>query len=144
MYEHHILTMKYSCYTTDSIKLMSEAAGVADLSNEVAANISEDASLKIRQIVDRANKFMRHANRTTLTCADINKALKWSNSQPVFGYECNPNQRIRYSYSAEARVFRYENDEVDLVKRREEKPMVSSSAYHEATPILDIKNLLLT
>lgn len=123
---------------------MSEAAGIADLSNEVAANLSEDASIKIRRIVDRANKFMRHANRTKLTCADINKALKWSNSQPVFGYESNPNQRIRYSYSAEARVFRYENDEVDLVKRREEKPDLSSSSYFEAIPILDINKLVIS
>lgn len=133
--------MKYTCFTSDSIKLMGEAAGISELSNEVASTISNDASFRIRQIVGRASTFMRHANRSRLTCADVNRALKWSNCQPVFGHECNPNQRIRYSYSAEARVFKYENDEVDLVKRRDEKPILPESSYLEASPILSIEEL---
>lgn len=133
--------MKYSCLSTDSIKLMAEAAGIPNLSDDANTLVTENTSSKIRQIVNSATKFMRHANRTKLTCSDINKALKWSDCQPVFGYECNPNKRIRYSYSAEANVFKYEDDEVDLVKRRNEKPALTSTSYFEAMPILAIKEI---
>lgn len=133
--------MKYSCFTTDSIRLMAEAACVPELSLEVATMISEDVSFRLRQIIARAIKFMKHANRTKLTCGDINKALKWSDCQPVLGHECNSNQRLRYSYSAEARVFKYEDDEVDLTRRCDEKPLVSESTLEEATPRLSIKEL---
>lgn len=137
--------MKYSCPTTDSIQLMAEAACIPDISIEVATMVSEDATFRLRQIIARAIKFMRHAKRTKLTCADINKALKWSDCQPVFGHECNPNQRLRYSYSTEARVFRYENNQVDLEQRYKEHPrteeLLSKDMMQEAMPRLKIEKL---
>lgn len=109
---------KYSCFTADSIRLMAESASIPEnLSVEVAATISEDVTYRLRQIIGRATSFTRHANRTKLTCADINRALKWSDCQPVFGHECNPNERLRYSYSTEAQVFRYEESPVDLERK---------------------------
>lgn len=133
--------MKYSCFNTDSIRLMAEAACVHELSPDVATTISEDVSFRIRQIIARATKFMRHARRTKLTCADINKALKWSDCQPVFGHESNSGQRLRYSYSAEARVFRYENDEVDLARRFSEKPTLSDGQLDEARPRISVEEM---
>ncbi|GLJ59620.1 hypothetical protein SUGI_1515980 [Cryptomeria japonica] len=62
---------------------MAEAACISELKHEVAVLVSEDVTYRIRQIIGRAIKFMRHSKRTKLTCADINKALKWSDCQPV-------------------------------------------------------------
>lgn len=135
--------MKYSCYTADSIRLMAEVACIPEPSSEVAATISEDVTYRLRQIIAKAIKFMRHSNRTKLTCSDINKALKWSDCQPVFGHECNPNERLRYSYSTEAQVFRYENNKVDLVQRYKEQPklVITDDMMQEALPKLEIENL---
>lgn len=112
---------------------------------EVASTLSEDVTFRLRQIIARAIKFMRHSNRTRLTCADINKALKWSDCQPVFGHECNSNQRLRYSYSAEAQVFRYENNKVDLVQRYQERlkseDILTEEMKHEAVPCLKIEEI---
>lgn len=109
---------KYSCYTADSIRLMAESASIPEnLSVEVAATISEDVTYRLRQIISRAISFARHSNRTKLSCADINKALKWSDCQPVFGHESHPNEKLRYSYATEAQVFRYEESPVDLEQR---------------------------
>lgn len=135
--------MKYSCFTVDSIRLMAEAACLLEPSVEVSSTISEDATFRLRQIIARAIKFMRRANRTKLTCADINKALRWSDCQPVFGYQSNSNERIRYSYSAEAQVFRYEENIVDLVQRVRDSPksesLLKEEMLHEAMPRLTIK-----
>lgn len=126
--------MKYSCFTADSIRLMAEASCISELKLEVAALVSEDVTFRIRQIIGRAIKFMRHSNRTKLTCADINKALKWSDCQPIFGHESNPNKKLRYSYSTEAQVFRYEDDEVDLETYRGKPDPVKN--LQEALPEL--------
>lgn len=137
--------MKYSCLTTDSIRLMAESVGVREPSLKVSAMISEDVTFRIRQIISRANKFMQHSNRTKLTCADINHALKWSNCQPVLGHEPNSEQKLRYSYSAEAQVFRYENDEVDLEARHKNKvrakDMLTDEMKLEARPQLKVEQL---
>lgn len=135
--------MKYSCFTADSIRLMAGAACIPEPSLEVSALISEDVTFRLRQILDKAIKFMRHSHRTRLTCADINKALSWSDCQPVFGHECNPNERLRYSYSTEAQVFRYENNEVDLVQRYKDQPVliVTEEMSKEAVPRLMLEDL---
>lgn len=136
--------MKYSCYTADSIRLMAEAACIPEPSLEVVATVSEDVTFRLRQIIARAIKFMRHSKRTKLTCSDINKALKWSDCQPVFGHECNPNERLRYSYSTEAQVFRYENNKVDLEQRYKDRPkiVITDEMMEEALPQLKIEEII--
>lgn len=137
--------MKYSCFTVDSIRLMAEGACLPEPTLDVAATISEDVTYRLRQIISRAAKFMRHANRTKLTCNDINRALKWSDCQPVFGHECNPNYRTRYCYSAEAQVFVYQEDEIDLVARHKAKQagktILKNDSKHENLPELRIETL---
>lgn len=135
--------MKQSCFTADSIRLMAEAASIPEPSHEVADTISVDATFRLKQIITRAIKFMQHSNRTKLTCSDVNKALKWSDCQPVFGHECNPNEKLRYSYSTEAHVFRYENNKVDLVQRYKDEPKikVTEAMMHEAAPKLRINDI---
>lgn len=137
--------MKYSCFTLDSIKLMAEGACLPEPSSDVAAIISEDVTFRLRLIISRAAKLMQHANRTKLTCADINRALKWSDCQPVFGHECNSNNRPRYCYSVEAQVFVYQEDEIDLVARHKVKQagktVLDESYRHENLPELRIETL---
>lgn len=101
----------------DSIKLMAEATGVSGLTVEAATTISEETTIRLRQVITKAQKFMNHSNRTRLSCADINRSLRWSDCQPTYGYECNPTQRMRYSYFPEAQVFGYEDETVNLVER---------------------------
>lgn len=138
--------MKYSNLATDSIRLMAESVCDAEISQDVATILSEDASQRVRLIIAKALKFMRHSNRNKLTCADINKALKWSDCQPVFGHESNSEQRLRYSYLAEARVFKYENNIIDL-EQFKDKPRTDTLlkdlgiAPDEATPRLSISDL---
>lgn len=137
--------MSYPNLGADSIRLMAEAAWIPEPSLEVANAISEDATFRLQTIISRAVKFMRHSNRTRLTCADINKALRWSDCQPVFGFETNGSQRLRYSYSTEARVFRYEDNKVDLAQRYKDKSsakrLFTDCMVDEAVPNVTIEEL---
>lgn len=84
------------------------------LTEEAAVALREQSISKLKQIISRAKSFMRHGNRDKLTCNDINRSLKWSNSQQLYGYECKANQNINYIYSEAAGVYHYGDDTVDL------------------------------
>lgn len=135
---------KFSCFSVDSIRLMSEPINVPHLSTEVATVVSQDATHRLKQIITRASKFMRHSNRTQLTCADINKALKWSDSQPVFGHECKSNQKLQYSYSTEAQVFKYDDEIINLSHKSDYRLKINSlltdEVLCEAVPALTIEH----
>lgn len=113
--------IKLSCLTVESIQSMADIANIPDISIEVATTLGKDVTFKVRQIIARAIKFMKHSNRRYLTCVDINKALKWSDDQPILGYQCDPNRPLDFSYSSEAGVFKYDHTIIDLNQRCQEK-----------------------
>lgn len=137
--------MKFSCLTVDSIRLMSEAAGLPELSDNVATLVSEDTAFKLKLIITRALKFMKRSNRFILSCSDINRALRWSDCQPLFGYECNPNRTTKTIYSEDAHVFTYDDTSVDLARRYKQQPraehMLTDETLQEALPELNIEDL---
>lgn len=133
----------------NSIRLMAEAASIQEPTIEAAMTISEDVTQRLKQIISRALKFMRHGNRSRLTCADINKSLMWSDCQPVFGHECNPSERLRYSYVPEAQVFKYEEEIVDLNERYGKQnisnldDLLTDEALYETVPELTIEPIVI-
>lgn len=115
---------------------------MVELPVEVATTIGENATYQLKQLISRAIKFMIHARRTRLTCADINKALKWSDIQPVHGHECDPNRILPYSYCDEAQIFKYDDEIVDLKDRVRTKSMLNDIALDEAVPEIIIDSLV--
>lgn len=81
-----------SFLSADSIKLIGEFAGISNLKDDVALALAQDIEYRLRDIIQEAMKFMRHAKRTRLTTDDINHALQVRNvevslgSVPVFRY----------------------------------------------------------
>ncbi|EOD36279.1 hypothetical protein EMIHUDRAFT_226588 [Emiliania huxleyi CCMP1516] len=64
------------------IRVIAESVGIAQVSDEVAEALAPDVEYRLRDIVQacsrsvEALKFMRHGRRETLTCDDINFALR--------------------------------------------------------------------
>lgn len=77
---------RYAVLSSDSVRSFSEAAGHTDISEDVFPLLGEDAVYRLREVIQNAGLFMRHARRKKLTSDDINKALKNSDTQPVCGY----------------------------------------------------------
>ena len=135
-------------FHVNSVKLIAEAASIPEPSIEAATLLSDDLTLRLRQIITRASKFMEHSNRDKLTCADVNKSLRWSDCRPIFGYECDTNDRAQYSYSAEAQIFKYDDETVDLIEKYQKATsdvtdILTSERRHEAKPELTIEPLAI-
>ncbi|GEQ68614.1 hypothetical protein JCM33374_g2282 [Metschnikowia sp. JCM 33374] len=70
----------------DTVKDSAEFLGVT-LPEDAAKNLAMDVEYRIHEILECANKFMRHSKRKLLTTGDINHALRVLNIEPLFGYD---------------------------------------------------------
>eukprot|EP01135_Chromosphaera_perkinsii_P004407 Nk52_evm10s280 gene=Nk52_evmTU10s280 len=70
----------------ESIAAIADAAGIANIPDEVAIALAPDAEYRIREVIQEGLKFMRHSKRDRLTTEDINYALKCKNVEPLYGY----------------------------------------------------------
>ncbi|KAK3093072.1 hypothetical protein FSP39_010728 [Pinctada imbricata] len=77
---------RYAIITKETIRLIAEAAGHTDITDEAAAVLGEDVSYRLRESTHYSTLYMKHAKRKKLTTEDFNKALKQSDVQPIHGY----------------------------------------------------------
>ncbi|PWN36384.1 TAF-domain-containing protein [Meira miltonrushii] len=73
-------------YPTDSVQDVAESLSLPPLKDSVASVLALDVEYRIRQIVQDASKFMRHGKRSQLRVADIDRALRQRNIEPIFGF----------------------------------------------------------
>ena len=60
----------------ESVKVVAETVGLSGLSDEVARELSEDATFRLKTLLQDAHKFMVHAKRKQLLCEDVDLALR--------------------------------------------------------------------
>lgn len=77
---------RYIIPSRESIRMMAEAEGVTNLTDDGALILSEDLSYRLREIVQNSIEYMKHAKRRRLTTDDINDALRTSDMQPILGH----------------------------------------------------------
>lgn len=77
---------RYIIPSRESIRMMAEAEGVTNLTDDGALILSEDLSYRLREIVQNSLEYMKHAKRRRLTTEDINDALRTSDMQPILGH----------------------------------------------------------
>ena len=63
-------------FPVESVKVMAESIGFSGLSDEAARELAEDATFRIKTLIQDAHKFMVHARRKQLLCEDVDLALK--------------------------------------------------------------------
>lgn len=80
--------------STESIKIIGESIGVSHLPDEVAREIADDVSFKIKQIVQDAKKFMHHSKRAKLCLSDVDESLKIRNIEPQVSFLCTKSDWI--------------------------------------------------
>ncbi|KAK2704399.1 uncharacterized protein LOC136031131 isoform X1 [Artemia franciscana] len=54
--------------------------------SEIQKNLGEDATFRVKQILELASSFMQHGKRKALLTQDVQRAMKWLNLEPVYGH----------------------------------------------------------
>ena len=100
----------------DSVKLMGESVGVSNLNDDAAMRLSEDLEYRLKEIIQDAAKFMRQMKRKTLTCADMDHALRAKNLEPLYGFYASEYIPFRHTSGGGKDLYFTEEKEVGLVE----------------------------
>lgn len=60
--------------------------GISDFSDDMAHIVASDVEYRLREVVQEALKFTKHAKRSALSSSDIDQALRVLGEDPVFGF----------------------------------------------------------
>ncbi|OQR84460.1 transcription initiation factor TFIID subunit 6 [Achlya hypogyna] len=70
----------------ESIAVIGQSLGLDNLRKGCASELAPEVEFRLREIIQDAIKFQRHARRETLTTRDINHALSARNMEVLYGY----------------------------------------------------------
>ncbi|KAK4166670.1 transcription initiation factor TFIID subunit 6 [Cladorrhinum sp. PSN259] len=111
--------------TNDNQKLLWNPENVRDVADSIGISLTEeplrvlaqDVEYRIGQVIVESLRFMRAANRTTLTVQDVSQALRVLDVEPLYGYEST--RPLRYgeaSLGPGQPLFYIDDEEVDFEK----------------------------
>ncbi|KAK6182553.1 hypothetical protein SNE40_010208 [Patella caerulea] len=102
----------FAIITKDSVRVMAEAAGHADISDEVAALLSEDISYRLREVTMNSTQFMKHGKRRKLVTEDFNRALRGMDVQPIYGH--GSSEALSFKQTRDGDIHFVEDGEVNF------------------------------
>ena len=96
-------------FDADSIKVMGESVNIAGLPEEVAKEIAEEVTYRVRQLAQDAAKLMHHGKRARLTCDDVDQALRMTGQEPLYGFQAGEHIPFRFT-SGGGRELHFQED----------------------------------
>jgi len=103
-------------WNQDNVRDVAESVGIS-LAEEPLRILTQDVEYRVGQVIIEALRFMRAANRTTLTVQDVSQALRVLDVEPLYGYEST--RPLRYgeaSLGPGQPLFYIDDEEVDFEK----------------------------
>ena len=103
-------------WNPENVRDVADSIGIS-LSEEPLRVLAQDVEYRIGQVIIESLRFMRAANRTTLTVQDVSQALKVLDVEPLYGYEST--RPLRYgeaSLGPGQPLFYIDDEEVDFEK----------------------------
>ncbi|ELU17490.1 hypothetical protein CAPTEDRAFT_183030 [Capitella teleta] len=102
------------CVTSECLKVMAESIGIGNLPDGASDCLSSDATYRIKQIIQEAQKFMMHGKRRKLIPTDIDNALRLKNIEPLYGFHASEYTPFRHASGGGREVFFQEEKELEL------------------------------
>lgn len=75
--------MPAGVYPKDSIRDAADALGLSGVRDQVLGALAGDVEYRLRDLLQDAAKYMRHAKRAQLRTSDIDAALRAKNVEPL-------------------------------------------------------------
>ena len=98
----------------ESIKMIGESVGVANLSEDVATTLAEDVEYRLKEVVQEAVKFMRHSRRKRMKCSDVDCAMRAKNVEPLYGLEFSEHHPFKHTTGGSKEYFYSDDKELEL------------------------------
>merc|ERR1719309_1022009 len=101
-------------FDADSIKVMAETIGMGLLPEEAARELAEEATYRVRQLVQDSQKFMYHGKRHRLVAEDVDQALRVTGQEPLYGFRASEHIPFRFASGGGRDLHFSEDKELDL------------------------------
>ncbi|CAK1548450.1 unnamed protein product [Leptosia nina] len=103
-----------SSLTLDSMKVIAESVGIANLGEDAAKELADDVTFRLKVIVQDAMKFMNHSKRQKLSITDIDHSLKSKNIEAQYGFLQPDSLPFRFASGGGRELHFIEEKEIDL------------------------------
>ncbi|XP_050673411.1 transcription initiation factor TFIID subunit 6 isoform X2 [Leptidea sinapis] len=103
-----------SSLTIDSMKVIAESVGIANLGDDAAKELADDITFRLKIIVQDAMKFMQHSKRQKLSITDIDHSLKLKNIECQYGFVQPDSVPFRFASGGGRELHFIEEKEIDL------------------------------
>lgn len=103
-------------FDADSIKVMAETIGMALLPEDAARELAEEATYRVRQLVQDSQKFMYHGKRARLVADDVDHALRMTGQEPLYGFQATEHIPFRFASGGGRDLHFTEDRELDLAE----------------------------
>ncbi|RXG68129.1 Transcription initiation factor TFIID subunit 6 [Armadillidium vulgare] len=117
-------------FPLESVKIIGESIGIQSVSDEVAKEVSEDITFRLKNILQDATKFMNHGKRKKLCVSDFDQALQIknievcssvilidiyiSNFQPLYGITSKEHIPFRFASGGGRELHFIEDKEIEI------------------------------
>lgn len=103
-----------SSLSVDSMKVIAETIGIASLGDDVAKELADDVTFRLKVIIQDSMKFMHHSKRQKLSITDIDHALKSKNIECQYGFTQPDSLPFRFASGGGRELHFIEDKEIDL------------------------------
>lgn len=104
-----------SCFSSESIKVIAESIGIADLADEPAKTLADTISYQVKILIQDAQKFMQHSKRNNLCIKDIDNSLRLKNAEPQYGFQQWHNLPFRFASGGGRELHFFEEKDLELI-----------------------------
>lgn len=103
-----------SSLSIESMKVISESIGVNRLSEDTLLCLAEDATYRLKEVLQESMKFAMHRKSAVLSCRDVDSALRSKNVEPIYGFVSEEFIPFRFASGGGRELHYIEDKEIDL------------------------------
>ncbi|XP_076070024.1 TBP-associated factor 6 isoform X2 [Oratosquilla oratoria] len=84
-------------FPSESVKVIAESIGISSLGDEVAKELAEEVTFRLKLLIQDGTKYMQHGKRKRFTSSDFDHVLKMKNIEPLYGIYSSEHIPFRFA-----------------------------------------------